>query len=254
MATLRALGVWGGRSIAKGTTSYLVTPHVAIDAGNILSSLGEEAQAIDAIFVTHSHLDHIVDIPFLIDSFFEQRREPLKIFALKETIDEIKHSIFNWKIWPDFHRIHLLESSTPAVTFHEVCYYEPLSYDGVILTPIPTNHTVPSCGYMIEKEGSAILFTSDTYTHPPLWEYINTHFLISSVIIDVSFPSRFEKLAYDSRHLTPQLLQYELKALQREITLYINHLKPNYEHEIRYELGQLSIQATLLSDGYEIQF
>ena len=60
-------------------TSIQLNDRIIIDAGNIMS-LGEEAKNIDFIFLTHSHLDHICDIPFLIDNFFTLRKTPIFVF------------------------------------------------------------------------------------------------------------------------------------------------------------------------------
>ncbi len=91
---IRILGSSGSKSIDLDHTTLQITHNITIDAGNILYSLGDDARFIDHIFVTHAHLDHIADIPFLIDSFFEYREKTLNIYAIKGTIEEIKKEYF----------------------------------------------------------------------------------------------------------------------------------------------------------------
>ena len=51
------------------TTSLLVDHDILIDAGTGLSDLPlDELAAIDHVFITHSHLDHIAALPLMVDS------------------------------------------------------------------------------------------------------------------------------------------------------------------------------------------
>ena len=71
------LGCSGGIGGSLRTTSMLVDDDILIDAGTGVGDLSiEQLVAIDHIFVTHSHLDHITSIPFLLDTVMrsEERR------------------------------------------------------------------------------------------------------------------------------------------------------------------------------------
>lgn len=260
------LGANGGRGINANTTCIKVNDNIVIDAGNIISSLGEDSLYIDHIFLTHSHLDHIIDIPFMIDLHFEKKEKTLTIYGLKKTLEQINKHIFNWNIWPDFSEIDLLMNKTKAVKFEEITPNNSYSFEAnhvyvfedVKIKPILTNHTVESCGYVITKNSNSILFTSDTYTCDNIWREINTNKSISSIIIDVSFPSRFTKLANDSKHLTPALLEEELKKLERDdVTVHINHLKPAYKEETIKDILQRNLLRNggrILKDGDVVEF
>ena len=66
---LRVLGCSGGIGGSLHTTSFLLDQDILIDAGTGVGELSlTELEAVDHIFVTHSHLDHITSIPFLVDS------------------------------------------------------------------------------------------------------------------------------------------------------------------------------------------
>src|SRR4030067_551243 len=102
----RVLGCSGGIGGNLRTTSFLLDHDVLIDAGTGVSELSlTELTVIDHVFVTHSHLDHIACIPFMVDSVGFMRDRPLTIYATGETLDILKQHIFNWKIWPDFSEI-----------------------------------------------------------------------------------------------------------------------------------------------------
>ncbi len=249
---IKILGSHGNRSEKFHTTCIQVSKHTVIDAGNIIYGLKEKASDIDNIFFSHSHLDHILDSAFLCDNFFTQREEPLKIYALKKTIAALKKHIFNWEIWPDFSEIKLEKSAKMALEFIEIEFDKPLHVDSVTLTPIKANHTVDCCGYLIEKDGHGILFSGDTYTNDRLWEVLNSSLHVKALIIDVSFPSKYEKIAKDSKHLTPKLLKEELSKLKRDdIEIYINHIKSNFQETIKKEIKKIGLKVDNILTGGE---
>ncbi|MBD3842179.1 MAG: 3',5'-cyclic-nucleotide phosphodiesterase [Campylobacterales bacterium] len=244
--SIKILGAYGGKSTNMQLTSLQLSKEVVLDAGNILEGLGNGIRNINHVFISHAHLDHINDIGFLIDSTFENRTEPLKVYGRTKTLDAIEKNIFNWDIWPDFTKINLIGSDLKSVEFVPFELGDTIEVDGCIIKAIPNNHTPSSNGFVIEKENRAILFSSDTYCCDSIWEEINTNPKIKAVIIDVSFPSRMAQLAFDSKHLTPLLLKEELKKLQRDdITVHINHIKPTYKTEVVIEV----IKEDLLLNG-----
>lgn len=244
--SIKILGAYGGKSLGQNTTCIQINRNSVIDAGNILKGLSEEAKNIDNIFLTHSHLDHIIDIPFLIDTFFQERTEPIAIYALKETIKHLNDYIFNSDIYPDFCELNLTKNS--AIKFIPIKIGEEfLLEDNTKIKVIKNNHLGSSCGYIITKNNNATLITSDTYKCPSIWEEINNNLSIKSVIVEVSLPSKLSQLAYESKHLTPQLLKEELSLLKRDdVRIYINHVKPAYKHEIIDEVNALGL---LLNNG-----
>lgn len=255
MSSIRILGAQGGRSKETFTTCLYVNQHTLIDAGNIMHALGEEALHVNRIFFSHAHLDHIVDTPFLIDHFFTKRSETLYLYGLAHTIEALQKHLFNDIIWPDFSKINLPHSSTPALGYITLEPNQAYAIEeGITLTPILANHTVPCCGYIIEQKGSSLLFSGDTFKNEALWQLINQTPSIKALIIDVSFPNHFKSIAQESKHLTPSLLHEEMQQLTRhDLKMYINHLKPSFKAQISDELESIGIsKAMILRDGESI--
>ncbi|MFK5976129.1 MAG: 3',5'-cyclic-nucleotide phosphodiesterase [Sulfurovum sp.] len=241
------LGVNGARTRDKGSTSIQISHNGVIDAGNLIDGLGEDMIEIDTIFLTHSHLDHICDIPFLADDVIWQKRSPIKVYALKETIDSMREHIFNNKIWPDFTKIHFPNSNIPVVKLITIEIDTTYQMDGYTITPIKTNHLQGSCGYIIKQSNQGIFITADTYCSDTIWDRLNADNTIHTLCIDVSFPSQYDKLAKDSKHLTPKILKQELTKLKRDdLTVSIMHLKPSFNDIISQESIEYNI---LLQDG-----
>ncbi len=235
---IKVLGSYGTKMQGEGTTCIQVSDKVLIDAGNIINALGDNAQKIEHVFLTHSHIDHIQDLPFLLDLYYASQRHTLEVYALEETIEALKVHLFNFDFYPDFSQIALQNSTHMALNFNVIELGKTYQIDEVSIMPIRTNHTVPSCGYRIGAEQGAILFTSDTCVNDEIWELINHDSAITTLITEMSFPSRLEALAYDSKHYTPKILHQELEKLKRDdIALYLTHCKPNYYDEISDEVA-----------------
>ncbi len=239
---IRFLGTSGSKKANRGSSSLQVADDIVIDAGNLIHGLRDSVKYIDHIFLTHSHLDHISDIAFLIDTYLEDREIPLKIYGLKETIDSLKEHIFNWNIWPDFQEIELLQTSTKSIEFIQIDLNQEYNFKDVTLKPIEMNHTIPTCGYVIKKKKQSFLYATDTYINDVIWRELNSDTKIKSLIIDVSFPSDMQSLANKSKHLTPTLLKDELKKLKRDdLSIYVTHIKPHYQERVEKELNVLRV-------------
>jgi HD-GYP domain-containing protein (c-di-GMP phosphodiesterase class II)/ribonuclease BN (tRNA processing enzyme) len=252
--SIKVLGAYGSKSQNSSTTCIQINTNTVIDAGNIINGLGTDGEYIDNIFLTHSHLDHLNDIPYILDIFFEKRKKPITIYGMENTIKNLQMHILNWEIWPDFCEIELLSKNFKAIILQPIKLNETITLDDdTKITPIANNHTNSSCGYIITKNDNSLLFSSDTYCCDSIWENINNDLNIKAAIIDVSFPSKFKQLALDSKHLTPALLNDELKKLKRDdVRIYINHIKPSYEKTLRKEIHNFDLlknDGKILDDG-----
>lgn len=179
---------------------------------------------IDHIFVTHSHLDHIACIPFLVDSVGFMRDRPLTIYASQETLDILKQHIFNWKIWPDFCEIPSVNH--PYMRYEAVELGETVKLGTRKITAIPANHVVPAVGYRLDSGKASLVFSGDTTTNAALWEVVNQIENLRYLIIETAFSNSEKELAVLSKHLCPSLVAEELANLKRKAEIYITHLKP----------------------------
>jgi HD-GYP domain-containing protein (c-di-GMP phosphodiesterase class II)/phosphoribosyl 1,2-cyclic phosphodiesterase len=253
--SIKILGAYGSKTLNTAMTCILTDHDVLIDAGNILHALDDDARKINHILLTHAHLDHIADIPFLIDIFFEARNTPLIIYGTKGTLAALKEHILNWNIWPDFTEIPLTTSNEPAIKFQEIALNMEFTINETTYKPIKTNHTSSSCGYVITKEQYAVFFTADTYQSELIWQEVNENPKIKSIIIDVSFPSALDQLAIDSKHLTPKRLDEDMRnhLKRKDVKVFINHLKPIFietiKDEIKTQYPDLFQGGCIINDG-----
>ena len=127
----------------------------------------------------------------------------------------------------------------PALEFHPLEPGTRIAVAGLAITPIPVNHTVPTVGLLLEDDGVAVIYTSDTYVTDQLWQIANGTKNLKAIFVDVSYPNQLETLAAASRHLTPQSLGAELLELKAEVEIHCMHIKPGYRDEVILQLTAL---------------
>ena len=213
----------GGRHLR--TTSLLVDNDILIDAGTGVGDVSlAELMLIDHIFITHSHLDHVCSIPFLVDTVGVMRNKPLTVHAIEPTLEIIRNHIFNWSIWPDFAQIPT--PSKPFMRYEALQLGETVELKGRKITALPANHVVPAVGFQVDSGQASLVFTGDTTTHDPLWQAVNKITNLRYLIIETAFCNRERDLAIAAKHFCPSLLAEELTKLERNAEIFITHLKP----------------------------
>ena len=250
------LGCSGAIAAGCRTTAFLCDDDVLIDAGTGVCDLTlAELTPIDRVFLTHSHLDHVAAIPFMVDTVGGMRDAPLTVHALPATIEILKNHIFNWSIWPDFTQI-----PSPERPFLR---YEPIELGATValgngrrITALPANHVVPAVGYQLDSGKGSLVFTGDTTTNDPLWAIVNKIANLRQLIIECAFCNREKNLAVMSKHLCPSMLAEELAKLERSCDIFITHLKPGEIELTMEELEEYAGQyrPRMLQNNQVIEF
>jgi ribonuclease BN (tRNA processing enzyme) len=235
---LRVLGCSGGIGGSLRTTSFLVDEDILIDCGTGVGDLSlAEMRELKHIFITHTHLDHIADLPLLVDTLFGDLQErPLIIHAQQESMDIIKSHIFNWQIWPDF--FELPNKNRPSIEFQAMEIGERLEIEGRVFEMIEVNHTVPAVGYRVSCETGSFAFSGDTTTNNTLWEALNAHDDLDMLIVECAFSNAERELCEAARHYCPESLLADLGKLRHKSNIFVTHLKPGGEEQICNELMQ----------------
>jgi ribonuclease BN (tRNA processing enzyme) len=253
---LRVLGCSGGiggRHLR--TTSFLLDSDILIDAGTGVGDLTlAELSQIDHVFITHSHLDHVTSIPFLVDTVGGMRSKPIRVHATPPTIEILRSHLFNWAIWPDFSEIPSPEE--PFLRYEEIAVGRPIALGARTITPIPACHTVPAVGYHIDSGAASLVFTGDTGPNDALWRIVNRIDNLKILIIETAFSNKERNLAEISRHLCPATLAEELKKLERNAEIYITHMKPGEIEPTMLEIEECAgaFQPRMLQNNLVLEF
>ncbi len=240
---VKVLGCSGGIGDKLRTTSLLVDDNILIDAGTGVGDLSmEQLLKIDHIFVTHSHLDHIACIPFLLDTVIGMRPNPVTVYATKETIAALKQHIFNWIIWPDFNAIP--NEIEPFLKYEEIALAQSINLGETTITVLPANHVVPAVGYQINSGANSLVFTGDTTSCDALWAVVNKIENLKYILIETAFSDSELELAKVSKHLCPSTLADDLDKLTVAAEVFITHLKPIDSQVILQEIMSSSVNRT----------
>ena len=231
---IKILGWSGGIGAGLRTTSFLVDDDVLVDAGTGLGDLPlNQMTGIRHIFITHSHMDHIVGLPLLADSMFGVHEEPIVIHAQEKTIKALKAHIFNWVIWPDFSE--LPNKDNPCIRFEVMKPGEKITIRQREIEMIPVNHTVPSVGYCVKGRRGTVVFSGDTTTNDALWSSMNKYEKVDLFFVESAFANLDLEISRISKHYCPQLLAADLKKLNHRPEIWLTHFKPGDENLIYQE-------------------
>ncbi|MBX3667563.1 MAG: 3',5'-cyclic-nucleotide phosphodiesterase [Rhodocyclaceae bacterium] len=225
----------GGRHLR--TTSMLVDNDVLIDAGTGVGDLSiAELVLIDHVFLTHSHLDHICCLPFIVDTVGEMRDKPLTVHATDATLEILRSHLFNWSIWPDFTEIPKPEE--PFLRYEPIKLGQVVNINQRAFRVLPARHTVPAVGYALEGPNHTLAFSGDTTTCDEFWHAVNRLPRLRYLVIETAFSNREKMLAIASKHLCPDMLKEELAKMRGDPEIFITHLKPGQIELTMRELAE----------------
>jgi phosphoribosyl 1,2-cyclic phosphodiesterase len=253
---IRFLGVHSRETLTTRCVSILLDQSIALDAGCLTSKLSiTEQHKISAVLLTHSHFDHLRDVPSLAINAFREGIN-LKFYSTAGVHRAIEQYMLNGSLYPQFQHLPL---EAPSVTFQELVPGEAVAIDGYKILVFPVNHPGDAVGYRItDKHNHGIFYTGDTGSVFSNGDYnVSTHLLIT----EVTFPNRHEQQAIVSNHLTPALLYKGLTEMRNKKgwlpEVIVVHRDPAFENEIREEISQiiplLETEITLVNAGTELR-
>jgi len=237
---LRVIGCHGGETPKHRTSAFLLNDDLAIDAGSLTSGLELKAQCkLEACLVSHAHLDHIRDLATIADNRCQNDCAPLIVAATKGTIRILKKHFFNGLLWPDFSAIPT--KAHPTIQYLELHAEKPQMVAGRKVRAVMVDHTIESCGFIIEGKNGAIAYSGDTGPTTRLWELINEVPNLKALLMEVSFPNKEQKVATLSGHHTPRTLRAEMKKYRspKDLPTLLYHIKPSYQAEVERECAAL---------------
>ncbi len=249
---LKVLGPHGGELPGCRSTCFLLDETFAIDAGALTQTLAlEELKRVDHVLLTHSHFDHVKDLPMLSDVLVGQRTRSVTIHSNTQCIQTLRKNLFNDRLWPDFtsipnrrQPIFKLKSFRPGAT---------LTIGGYKVKSVQVTHPVESCGYVISADGVALGISGDTGPTDKLWKVLHATKNLKAVMVECSLPNELQVLANVSGHLTPQTLAIELEKLDRpDVEILLYHLKPAYVDRLKKEVKHLPVHVLELDEQYEL--
>lgn len=236
---LRILGCAGGAGGGHYTISALVNDAVTLDIGTGFHQLTlDEMGAVKDVLISHAHLDHTAMLCFWVD-YHAIKGNNVTIHCLQETADSIRTNFFNDSIWPNMENIMI--GDKPAVHFNIIKPFQTVTIGEISITPLPVQHGLPTLAFCLHGDRENFVFCADMIDAPEtFWQYLNTLDNFHSMTMEISFPNEMEKLAKQSYHLTPQMLeQLVTDKLPPTVNILYNHNKVCYVDTIQKQAAAI---------------
>jgi ribonuclease BN (tRNA processing enzyme) len=230
----------GGGPDHQYLSSCLINDTVAVDAGclGFWGSPQEQAR-VRHVVVSHTHMDHLASLPIFVENAYEGKAECVTVHGSRAVLDCCQEHLFNEKVWPDF--IALSRSERPFLRLAPFEAGETIDLDGLRITAVALDHVVPTVGFLVSDEHSAIALISDTGPTDEIWKQVNALPNLKAVFVETTFPDELGWLADLSKHLTPASLAREAAKLTRPTRLIIIHLKARYKEQVIAQLQALGL-------------
>jgi 3',5'-cyclic-nucleotide phosphodiesterase len=229
----------------------LLDERIAIDAGSLTSGLDLPLQyKLEAVLVSHAHLDHIRDLATIADNRVQNGCPPLIVAGTKPTLGILKKHFFNDLLWPDFTKIP--NALKPTIRYQVLKPEVTTDVVGFDVRAILVSHTIECCAFVVQSKRGAIAYSGDTGPTDRLWHVLNETPNLRALLMEVSFPASQQRLARLSGHHTPVTLAEDLRKLHKpkDVPTLLYHIKPSFQVQVEKECAKLKgLNLTVLALG-----
>lgn len=249
---LHVLGCHGGELPTCRTTCFLVDDVLALDAGALTGTLSlEQLARVNDVVLSHSHFDHVKDLPLLADLMVGLRDEPVTVWGSRACVKALRANMFNDSLWPDFTRIPTRRK--PVIQLKSFRAGAAFKVGRYTIQTVPVSHPVESVGMVVSNGRSALGMSGDTGPTDKLWKLFNRSRNLKAVLLETSFPNKLQQLADVSGHLTPQTLRTELQKLEPNgAQIFLYHLKPAFVRQLKREVDGMNVRVLELGETFEL--
>lgn len=261
-----------GERAQTGTAVFVNGYFFMFDVGAGVVQKSENIQLpldqLDAIFITHYHSDHFMDLPNLINrSWVLGRTNDLHVYGpdgldtLMEAVDQLLHIENQHRV--DHHGAALMDISKAKGISHEFKNIPNgkeivFQKDGITITAFDVNHEPiePAVGYAIEYDGKKVVISGDTKKNELVLEMAKEADLLLHEVLLVSLlkqlsskleatgNSRNSKIVHDIQdyHTSPSEVA-ELAKAAKVKKLVLHHFAPSPDFRVVKNLYQKELSG-----------
>jgi ribonuclease BN (tRNA processing enzyme) len=151
---LLLLGTTGYHPSDARQTACMMLPDcgVVLDAGTAMYRVRDHlATANLDIFLTHTHLDHVIGLTFLFDVLFEKPVECVRVHGEEAKLAALREHLFSTSLFP----------AQPPIEWQPLTAPVPLAHGGQ-LTYFPLEHPGGALGYRLDWPERSLAYITDT--------------------------------------------------------------------------------------------
>lgn len=247
MPKLVLLGTSGYHPSDLRHTSCLMLPEsgVILDAGTAMFRTRDWlcTEHLD-IFLTHTHLDHVVGLTFLFDILWQRPVRSVRVHAQSDKLSALEEHLFAPDLFP----------VKPPIEWQPLAAPIEMS-KGLTINSFPLEHPGGSCGYRLDWPHASMAYVTDTTARSDA-DYIEQIRNVDLLIHECHFADGQEERAELTGHsCTTPVAQVARRAeVGRLVLVHINPMS-NSEDPVGLEAARAIFPHTDLgSDHMELEF
>ena len=242
------LGTTGYHPTDQRQTACMVLPEcgVILDAGTGMYRARDylTLPTLD-IFLTHTHLDHVMGLTFLFDVLFEKPIECANVHGTADKLAGLQQHLFSEQLFP----------AMPPIQWHPLSNV-PIELPGqATLTHFPLHHPGGSVGYRLDWPDRSMAYVTDTTAHKDA-DYVSQIQGVDLLIHECYFPDGWEEKAELTGHscISPVAQVARTADVGKLVLVHINPLAKS-DAEIGIETAQAIFPRTEIGVDYlELEF
>ncbi len=242
------LGTTGYHPTDSRQTACMMLPAcgIVLDAGTAMYRVREylASETLD-IFLTHTHLDHVMGLTFLFDVLFETSVKQVSVHGESDKLAGLREHLFSEPLFP----------AMPPIQWRPLSP-GPLALAGqATLTHFPLEHPGGSVGYRLDWPDRSMAYVTDTIARDTS-DYIEKIRGVDLLIHECYFPDGWEERAELTGHscLSPVARAAQAAGVGRMVLVHINPLATSDDDIDLQTARRIFRQTEIGTDRMEIEF